>query len=96
VTDAVSPLSGDCVTAAFEVDNTALCQTVCGDCDDNGTGPTITDALVAAQIAAGLVTPTTTQTGCCDVNASSTISITDALGMAQDAAGIPGIVLTCL
>ena len=83
-----------CQTAPFDVDNTFLCQTVCGDCDDNTMGPTVLDALVGAQLAAALLTPTLTQTGCCDVDSSGTITVLDALLMAQAAAALP-VTLTC-
>jgi len=85
---------GECVTGAFDVDNTALCYTLCGDCDENGSGPDILDALVGAQISAGLSTPTPLQIGCCDVNSSGNIEILDALLTAQLAAGLP-VTLTC-
>jgi hypothetical protein len=95
VDDLVAVQTGTCETLPMDIDNTALCGGICGDCDLNGVGPTIVDALTAAQLAAGLVVPTTPQTGCCDVDSSSTITILDALLIAQVAAGLSGT-LACL
>jgi hypothetical protein len=94
VDDGVSLVPGECQTAPFDVDNTAICSTLCGDCNTDTTGPTIVDALVAAQFSAGIGTPTVLQTGCCDVNSSMTIDIIDALQMAQVSAGIM-LMLSC-
>ena len=84
---------GTCATIV-DVDNSALCTGICGDCNESGTGPDILDALVGAQLAAGLVMPTTQQVGCCDVNSDGTITVIDALVMAQGAAGL-AVTLTC-
>jgi hypothetical protein len=93
LTDAAAPLPGFCTTSPFDVDNTSLCPGTCGDCDENGAAAvTVLDALVAAQIGAGLITASAWQTGCCDVNSTMSITILDALVMAQEAAGLaPGL-----
>ena len=93
VTVADATAMSTCV-ATFDVDNTSLCGTVCGDCDGNGSGPDILDALTAAQIAAGLIMPSMTQQGCCDTNSSGSVDVLDALTMAQGAAGLM-VTLTC-
>lgn len=93
VIDMVSAATSTCTTTV-EGDNSSLCQTVCGDCDDNGAGPDILDALTAAQIAAGLIMPSMTQTGCCDTDNSGAVNVLDALTMAQGAAGLM-VTLTC-
>ncbi|MCP3979506.1 MAG: hypothetical protein GY716_09280 [bacterium] len=67
---------------------------LCGDCDENGTGPDILDALVAAQIAAGIRLPNATQQLCCDSDSTGTVNILDSLGMAQLSAGLP-VTLVC-
>jgi len=95
VIDGIAPTQGTCSTTPFDVDNTALCQGICGDCNLDANGPDIIDALTAAQIAALLVTPTQAQEGCCDCNADTNVDILDALLMAQAAALLP-VTLTCL
>ena len=70
------------------------CAQICGDCDLNGIGPNITDALVAAQIAAGVTAATPPQTSACDVDLTHSITVVDALRMAQSSAGLP-ITLSC-
>jgi hypothetical protein len=67
----------------------------CGDCDDDGAGPDLADALVAARISVGLVSPTGRQLVLCDVDASTSILTTDALVIAQLAAGLPGVPVHC-
>jgi subtilisin-like proprotein convertase family protein len=70
------------------------CPTSCGDCDGNGLPtPTITDALVAAQLDA-FGGATATQLVCCDVNSTGSVTVVDALLMAQDATGLP-VTLSC-
>jgi hypothetical protein len=83
-------------TADLTIDllETSLCTTLCGDCDLNSTAPTILDALVAAQISAGLLASTPGQDGCCDVDTSMSLTILDALLIAQASAGL-SITLTC-
>ena len=82
-----------CTTTA-DIDNGQLCGAFCGDCDGNGLGPAILDALEASRIAASIVTPTSTQRGCCDTNSSGTIDVLDVLFIAQFAAGLPAT-LSC-
>jgi hypothetical protein len=94
VDDLVVALVAMCVTTPFDIDNTSLCGTICGDCNDNGMGPDIIDALTSAQFAAGLSMPTMTQMGCCDVNNDGSITVLDALLMAQTAAGLV-VTLVC-
>ena len=57
-------------------------------------GPSITDALSAAQIAAGIIIPSMQQQQCCDVNNSGAVEVTDALFIAQTAAGLM-VMLMC-
>ena len=94
VDDGVSLIPGDC-TELVDVDNTMLCGSICGDCNVNGIGPDVIDALTAAQIAVGAVVPTMSQAACCDVDSSMNVDVIDALFMAQSAAGLPAT-LVCL
>ena len=73
--------------------NTQICTALCGDCDENGLGPDVIDALTAAQIAVGLITPTVVQAACCDVDISGIVDVVDALFIAQFAAGLPAILM---
>jgi hypothetical protein len=93
VTDSVTGYDQSCSTT-LDVDNSSLCTTFCGDCDDDAMGPTILDALTAAQISTMIVSPSSTQTGCCDVDSSMTIDIVDALLIARATAALP-VTLTC-
>jgi hypothetical protein len=89
VDDGLAPATGDCTSAAFDVDSSAVCLGFCGDCNQTSSPPDILDALAAAQFAAGLGVPTPQQLPCCDVNGSGAVEILDALSMAQAAAGLP-------
>jgi hypothetical protein len=71
-----------------------VCRTRCGDCDQDGVGPAILDALLAAQITLALVIPGEGHRLCCDVNGDGAITILDALRMAQVAVALPAP-LTC-
>lgn len=95
ILDGVSLVPGQCETAPFDVDNTMLCNGICGDCNLNMMGPDVLDALAAAQVAAGLILPTPEQAACCDINVSGVVDVLDALGIAQAAAGL-SITLVCL
>jgi hypothetical protein len=65
----------------------------CGDCNMDGQ-LSILDALLGAQIGAGLVAPTPAHLPVCDVDTSGAIDVLDALRMAQAAAGLP-VTLSC-
>ena len=86
--------AGDCNGNGVP-DSCDLVDGTSGDCNVNGLGPDIIDALTAALIAAGLLVPTGTQAACCDVNASTTVDVIDALFIAQEAAGLTPV-LMCL
>jgi hypothetical protein len=87
------PITSDC-QAVLSVDNGMLCGGICGDCNLNGVGPDVVDALTAAQIAVATIVPTAEQAACCDVNTSGQVDVVDALFIAQAAAGI-SILLVC-
>jgi hypothetical protein len=83
--------SSTCDTLVFEVDN----QCHCGDCNLSGSLPiTFTDAIEGAMIAAGRLTASGLQQRCCDVDATGSVTILDALLMARSSAGLP-VTLTC-
>jgi hypothetical protein len=95
IDDGMYPGTVDCQSASFEVDNSGP-VTLCGDCDGNGVLG-ITDALVAAQISAGVLPPPafgTAQFNDCNVQGlvfpdpSAAITILDALELAQSVAGL--------
>jgi hypothetical protein len=94
VDDLVSPRKGECASAGFTVDNNGTCDSLCGDCDLDGAGPDVLDALAAAQIAVTILLPEPDQRSCCDVDTSGDVSILDALAIAQDAVGTP-VMLSC-
>ncbi|MEM7351140.1 MAG: dockerin type I repeat-containing protein, partial [Acidobacteriota bacterium] len=71
----------------------ASAQNLCGDCDQNNI-INVVDALTAAQIAGGLVTPNPTQQAVCDVDSGGSIDVLDALTISQFAAGLP-VALSC-
>jgi hypothetical protein len=72
----------------------APCHTqTCGDCNQDGS-VSVTDALTAAQLAAGMLAPTGAQAQVCDVDQNLSITVLDALRMAQVAAGLT-VPLTC-
>jgi hypothetical protein len=93
-------LAAPCATARWAAGSLILLLTgaglaaqPCGDCTGDGTVG-ILDALLAAQMGASLVVPIPPQDVDCDVDASGAITILDALGIAQAAAGMP-VTLTC-
>lgn len=65
------------------------CPVLCGDCDHDG-DVEIIDALKAAQIAAGILSPTPSDFLTCDVDGDGDIDILDALLTAQFSAGLAG------
>jgi hypothetical protein len=70
------------------------CTSICGDCDQSGSGPDILDAFEAGRIAVMIVVPTPQQSLCCDVDSSGAIDVLDAFLIAQAAVGLP-VVLVC-
>jgi hypothetical protein len=69
----------------------------CGDCDQNGTYPTVLDALVVAQMAVALSPPGPAdpyETRICDVDGSGGLTVLDALRLAQASASLP-VTLGC-
>jgi hypothetical protein len=81
--------SGSCQVDLVVVDCLA-----CGDCNLNAVGPDILDALEVAMISAGTIAPSASRGSCCDVDGSLTLSVLDALRIAQVAAGLP-VTLAC-
>ena len=72
----------------------STCGGICGDCNRDGVFPAILDALSASRIGAGLILPSTAQAACCDTDQSGAVTITDALRIAQLAAGL-SVTLAC-
>jgi hypothetical protein len=62
---------------------------ICGDCNGDGVGYTVVDALLAAQIDVGLVIPTPAHLVACEVDGAPGLTVLDALVLAQVAAGLP-------
>ena len=94
VVDTVSGLTSTCTTMPFDVDNTVpFCVGECGDCDQDRSAPDIVDAVTAALIAVGTLSPNMGQVGCCDVNGSGVVEVLDALRIAQFSMGLPAQLL---
>jgi hypothetical protein len=74
---------------AVLLSSSCYAQVPCGDCNANGSGPDILDALSAAQISAGISMAGMTQLCSCDVDNNGGVTIIDGLLMAQAAAGLP-------
>ena len=84
-----------CTTATPMTPPVPAAVTACGNCDrDAMGGVTVVDALLAAQVSAGLVQIPGPQQAQCDVDRSGAITIVDALIIAQASAGLP-VVLDC-
>jgi hypothetical protein len=84
-------MTGDC---GVQIDVLNQVCPLCGDCDSNGVAPVTVDALRAAQADVGLVTLSTQETACCDVDSSGAVTVLDALNIARAAVALP-VTLTC-
>ena len=94
---AVDPaVDEDPVTDQGEALTAVPCSRVCGDINNDGR-VTITDAVLANRIAAGLetATPGTCKFMAADLNRSGTVTVTDAVNLQRIAAGLPAPV-NCL
>lgn len=71
---------------------TTACSRVCGDINNDGK-VTVTDAVLANRIAAGLdtATPGTCKFMAADINRSGSVTVTDAVNIQRIAAGLPAI-----